>query len=113
MPSSRMFQFACLSAVSFLMLSACSGSGEPSSSDVQAAITEQVAAFAEWGLVPGDAEVHDVKVLDCVAGEGDPSYNCNVEYQVTASYNRSRPETVPITETMRFIKGSDGWTVRN
>jgi|SRR5690554_939148 len=107
MNPSRLIQLSCFSSLCVIALAGCSD--EPSSSDVKSAIEEQISAF---GMAPKDTRVHDLKILDCIAGENDPSYICNVEFGISASYG-GQPETETFADTIRLIKGSEGWHIRH
>lgn len=99
-----------LLAASVALLSACSG--EPSSSDVEKAVSanaaqgsaqmEQLSRGSSKTFMP---QVHGIKKLGCRAETGT-AYVCDIELDMTSQGVRGKVPT-----SMRFVKGSEGWAI--
>ena len=99
-----------LLAASVALLSACSG--EPSSSDVEKAVSanaaqgsaqmEQLSRGSSRAFMP---QVHGIKKLGCRAETGT-AYVCDIELDMTSQGVRGKVPT-----SMRFVKGSEGWAI--
>ncbi len=96
------------------VLSACGGA--PTEGDIKLAIEKQMTAAATaMALIGGNQgsemmksflpEVKSVKVIGC-KGDGEKAYKCDVEMEI-AQMGSTNKGIAP----MRFVKGSDGWTV--
>lgn len=96
-----------------LLVKACSG-GAPSDKQILAALQRlygqtntQLAGLGMGGMSALMPTIHDARAIGC-RDEGGGSYECQVEINAT-----QYPMTQPMkqTKTLRFVKGSDGWTV--
>ena len=98
-----------------VFLTACGGSGEPTSSDIETAL--KVAA-EEHGRRLKDAagntgfddmfkiEIHAVKKIGCSAAEGGKGYSCDVEMDRTLPWPAGRTKDVT---SIRFVQTDEGW----
>ena len=104
-----------LAAAALLTLSACGGA--PSEGDIQSAFARQAKLQEEaWGKMDkqfaegmrnATPATKNVKKIGCKE-DGDKAYKCDVEMEVTFMGNTTKG-AAPI----RFVKGSDGWTLSN
>ncbi|MDP2000160.1 MAG: hypothetical protein Q8K22_11285 [Rhodoferax sp.] len=97
------------------VLSACGGA--PTEVDIKSAIDKKMTATATsaMALLGGNKgseimksfipEVKSVKLIGC-KGDGEKAYKCDVEMEI-AQMGSTNKGIAP----MRFVKGSDGWTV--
>lgn len=111
---------AALAAVLVLLLAGCLG--EPSETDIRAALERNIAKnneslnqttqmFGGAGKILtdmiGKAEIHSVKKIGCVAAKDAPGYVCDVELDMTVPLTGRKKDMT----TARFVKGPDGWVV--
>ncbi len=100
---------AWLSPVLLLALAAC-GSSEPSASDIDRAVRAHLSqSYAQLQQISGTkspiGEIHSVKKLGCKS-DTDVSWRCDVEIDLSQLGERGRGPVL-----LRFVKGSDGWTL--
>lgn len=94
-----------------LLLAACSG--EPSASDIKAALEKDLRQAMEFqtnlmkSVSPSAAamapQLEDVRKVGCKA-DGEKTYRCDVEI-IVANGNEKKSKVVPT----RFVKTSTGW----
>lgn len=91
------------------LLTACSSG--PSDKEMEIALQKNVDQTV--GALLGDSkESRDarpkftsVRRLDC-KGDGEKAYKCDVELEVSSMLGKQKS-----TQSIRFVKGSDGWAV--
>ena len=96
----------------FTFFAACSGSGEPSESDVRAAfqgsmdqVNQQVVAMA--GQEAADktrAELHELKKIACHPVEDSAAFDCEVQVEMTTMLGKQSSAT-----TVRVVHSDNGW----
>lgn len=95
-------------AVFAAALAGCGG-GEPSESDIAAAI--EVGIKQQLGSMPGgmfdedDFKLNSVKKISCAMA--DEGYNCDIEIDMDVPMAGNMKGT----RQMRFVEGDDGWTM--
>lgn len=105
-----------------LLLAAAGCSGEPSETDIRAALEKDAAkhgqALNQTAQMFGGAgktltdmigtmEIHAVKKIGCVAAKDAPGFVCDVEIDMTVPLaGRSKDMA-----SARFVKSPDGWVV--
>jgi len=88
---------------------------EPSESDIQSAIQQNVEQTNQQAKSMGGKaltdnmlmKVENIKKLACQDAQSDGSYKCKVEMEMTAPFVGKRQTTGELT----FIESDDGWRV--
>jgi hypothetical protein len=97
-----------------LAQAACSGSGEPSESDIHAAfqasldqVYQQTVAMAgQEAADKNRTELHEVKKIACRPAEGSSAFDCDVQVEMTTTFGEQSTAS-----TVRIIHSDDGWIV--
>lgn len=90
-----------------LGLAACSG--PPSDNDMKTALQNNVDQTVGGLMGKGKAARDATPTFDAVKGlgcksDGDKAYRCDVEIETTSMFGKQKN-----AQSIRFVKGSDGW----